>query len=55
VKYRYHSTANDCIVFTEVRQHKDWKNKFGTPEESVTNTKKKHLIKTAYTYSWSKG
>jgi putative endonuclease len=39
---------DDCIVFTEVRTKTG--NFFGTPEESVTNTKKKHLIETAYTY-----
>jgi putative endonuclease len=38
----------DCIVFTEVRTKTG--NGFGTPEESVTSTKKKHLIDSAYTY-----
>ncbi|MDD4924691.1 MAG: YraN family protein [Dehalococcoidales bacterium] len=38
----------DCIVFAEVRTKTS--SGFGTPEESVTNTKKKHLIKTAYIY-----
>jgi putative endonuclease len=38
----------DCIVFTEVRTKTG--NLFGTPEESVSESKKKHLIDTAYTY-----
>ncbi len=37
-----------CLIFTEVRTKTG--GGFGTPEESVTETKKKHLIKTAYTY-----
>jgi putative endonuclease len=42
------SQEGDCIVFTEVRTKTgSW---FGTPEESVTNNKKKHLIDSAYTY-----
>ncbi len=39
---------DNCIVFTEVRTKTG--SVFGTPEESVTNTKKKHLIETAYIY-----
>jgi putative endonuclease len=42
------SQEGDCIVFTEVRTKTG--SGFGTPEESVTNTKKKHLIDSAYTY-----
>ena len=38
----------DCIVFTEVRTKTG--SGFGTPEESVTAAKKKHLTETAYTY-----
>jgi putative endonuclease len=38
----------DYIVFTEVRTKTG--NLFGTPEESVSQNKKKHLIDTAYTY-----
>jgi putative endonuclease len=38
----------ECIVFTEVRTKTG--NGFGTPEESVTSAKKKHLIESAYTY-----
>ncbi len=37
-----------CIVFTEVRTKTG--SGFGTPEESVTAAKKKHLIDSAYTY-----
>jgi putative endonuclease len=39
---------NDYIVFTEVRTKTG--NLFGTPEESISQIKKKHLIETAYTY-----
>jgi putative endonuclease len=39
---------DDFIVFTEVRTKTG--NLFGTPEESVSQSKKKHLIDTAYTY-----
>ncbi len=39
---------NNYIVFTEVRTKTG--NLFGTPEESVSQSKKKHLIDTAYTY-----
>jgi len=38
----------NCIVFTEVRTKTG--NLFGAPEESITESKKKHLIDTAYTY-----
>ena len=39
---------NDYIVFTEVRTKTG--NLFGTPEESISQIKKKHPIETAYTY-----
>jgi putative endonuclease len=44
---------DDFIVFTEVRTRTG--NIFGTPEESVSQSKKKHLIDTAYTYLGEKG
>ncbi len=39
---------NKCIVFTEVRTKTSVS--FGTPEESVTNVKKRHLINAALQY-----
>mgnify|MGYP000890045933 CR=1 FL=1 len=44
---------DDFIVFTEVRTRTG--KMFGTPEESVSQSKKKHLIDTAYTYLGEKG
>lgn len=39
---------DNCLVFFEVRARSG--SGFGTPEESVTETKKQHLIATAQTY-----
>jgi putative endonuclease len=39
---------NDTLVFIEVRTKKNMS--FGIPEESITNTKARHLIHTAYYY-----
>jgi putative endonuclease len=38
----------DCLVFTEVRTKTSLE--FGRPEESVTQTKKRRMIATAYHY-----
>ncbi|MDY6912416.1 MAG: YraN family protein [Chloroflexota bacterium] len=37
-----------CIAFVEVRTKRDWQ--YGTPEESITPTKKAKLIELAQTY-----
>ncbi len=39
---------NDEIVFVEVRTRRS--KRFGSPEESVTALKRKHLVSTAYHY-----
>ena len=39
---------DDEIVFVEVRTRRS--NRFGSPEESVTALKRKHLVSTAYHY-----
>ena len=39
----------DCLVFVEVRTKSNLE--FGTPEESVTQTKKERLIASALTYT----
>lgn len=39
----------DCLVFVEVRTKSNLD--FGTPEESLTRAKKKHLIASALTYT----
>jgi putative endonuclease len=53
--YRCHSgeidivaKQKDCLVFIEVRTKSTLA--FGTPEESLSPTKQKHMIKTAYHY-----
>jgi len=38
----------DCLVFVEVRTKSG--NAFGTPEESVTATKRRHIAQAAFTY-----
>jgi len=39
---------DDCLVFIEVRTKTG--SEFGSPEESITDTKKKRMIDSAYTY-----
>ena len=39
---------NDCLVFVEVRTKSNLK--FGSPEESITEIKKKRLVSSALTY-----
>jgi len=39
----------DCLVFVEVRTKSNLD--FGTPEESITQAKKEHLIASALTYT----
>jgi putative endonuclease len=41
----------DCLVFVEVRTKSNLE--FGTPEESITKTKKERLIASALTYASS--
>jgi putative endonuclease len=38
----------DCLVFIEVRTKRSYE--YGSPEESITNTKKARLLATAYHY-----
>lgn len=38
----------ECLVFIEVRTKLD--SNFGSPEESITSTKKKHLVQSVYNY-----
>jgi putative endonuclease len=53
--YRCHSgeidivaRQKDCLVFVEVRTKSTLG--YGSPEESITSTKQKHMIKCAYYY-----
>ncbi len=53
--YRCHSgeidivaRQKDCLVFVEVRTRSTLQ--YGTPEESLSPTKQKHMIKSAYYY-----
>jgi putative endonuclease len=53
--YRCHSgeidivaRQKDCLVFVEVRTKSSLE--YGTPEESLSPTKQKHMIKSAYYY-----
>ena len=39
---------NDCLVFVEVRTRSTLE--YGTPEESLSHTKRQHMIKSAYHY-----
>ncbi|MCX8126189.1 MAG: YraN family protein [Dehalococcoidia bacterium] len=42
------ATKDNCVAFVEVRTRSG--NAFGTPEESITSTKRERLISTALTY-----